>query len=111
MPEYPFNWGEIAFKVKEAAGWRCVNCGHPHDVAAGYMLTVHHIDEDTFNNEPWNLVALCQRCHLHYQHHQDRRQLSFEPRPKWLQRYFDALQSISSGIDLQTSTKLPVKPR
>ena len=61
---YPKNWRAIARRVKDAAGWRCEQCGHPHAPAQGYTLTVHHIDGDTFNNDPANLVALCQRCHL-----------------------------------------------
>ncbi|MDR3243269.1 MAG: hypothetical protein LBT79_00810, partial [Elusimicrobiota bacterium] len=28
------------------------------------VLTVHHCDFNPQNNEPYNLFALCQRCHL-----------------------------------------------
>lgn len=66
--EYPPNWKEIAQDVKEAANWRCVRCQHPHDVEAGYMLTVHHLDLNKSNCEWWNLAALCQKCHLQIQH-------------------------------------------
>lgn len=65
--DYPANWAQIADAVKDAAGWRCVRCGHLHDPAAGYTLTVHHLDLDPANCEWWNLPALCQRCHLHIQ--------------------------------------------
>ena len=64
---YPGDWEEIARAVKERAGWRCERCGHPSDPATGHTLTVHHLDGDPGNNEPGNLVALCQRCHLHVQ--------------------------------------------
>lgn len=64
---YPANWTEIANDIKTAAGWCCENCGHPHDVANGYCLTVHHLDMNPANCEPANLVALCQRCHLRVQ--------------------------------------------
>ena len=64
---YPDNWEDIANRVKEEAGWRCVRCGHPHDPANGYTLTVHHLDLDPSNNRWWNLAALCQRCHLSIQ--------------------------------------------
>lgn len=35
------------------------------------ILTVAHLDHDTTNNDPKNLAALCQRCHLRYdsKHH------------------------------------------
>ena len=65
--EYPDNWKEIASRVKEDAEWRCVRCGHPHDVEAGYVLTVHHLDINPSNCAWWNIPALCQRCHLHIQ--------------------------------------------
>ena len=64
---YPENWGEIAVAVKKAAGWCCERCGRLHDPSAGYTLTVHHLDGDPSNCEESNLVALCQRCHLHVQ--------------------------------------------
>ena len=61
---YPANWPAIAHQVKTAANWQCVRCGHPHDVPAGYTLTVHHLDLDPANSAWWNLIPLCQRCHL-----------------------------------------------
>jgi hypothetical protein len=65
--DYPTNWPEISAHVKDEAGWKCIRCGHPHDVDSGHMLTVHHLDLDKSNCEWWNLLALCQRCHLHIQ--------------------------------------------
>ena len=64
---YPHNWTEIANTVKLEADWCCVRCGHEHDPASGYCLTVHHLDRNPANNAWWNLAALCQRCHLHVQ--------------------------------------------
>lgn len=64
---YPTDWPQVARAVKDAAGWHCIRCEHAHDVAAGYTLTVHHLDGDKANCRWWNLVALCQRCHLHIQ--------------------------------------------
>jgi 5-methylcytosine-specific restriction endonuclease McrA len=65
--EYPTNWNEIAKAVKDEANWHCIRCGERHDVSAGYMLTVHHLDLDPSNNVWWNTLALCQRCHLRIQ--------------------------------------------
>jgi 5-methylcytosine-specific restriction endonuclease McrA len=64
---YPADWDQIALDVKDRAGWRCVRCGHPHDAAQGYLLTVHHLDLSPANCAWWNLAALCQRCHLSIQ--------------------------------------------
>jgi hypothetical protein len=64
---YPDNWKEIALAVKEAAGWKCVRCGHRHEPETGYTLTVHHLDIDPSNCAWWNIPALCQRCHLSIQ--------------------------------------------
>jgi len=65
--EYPANWPAIANQVKELAGWHCIRCGHKHQVKGGYTLTVHHADMDPSNSAWWNLLALCQRCHLSFQ--------------------------------------------
>lgn len=65
--EYPTNWPEISAQVKAEAGNKCIRCGHIHDIPAGYMLTVHHLDLNKSNCEWWNLAALCQRCHLQIQ--------------------------------------------
>ena len=64
---YPADWRELSAAVKREAGGRCVRCGHPHDAASGHVLTVHHFDGDRDNNARWNLMALCQRCHLSVQ--------------------------------------------
>lgn len=29
--DYPPEWPEVAKRVKDEAGWRCVRCGHPHE--------------------------------------------------------------------------------
>lgn len=65
--EYPDDWTEIALAVKDKAEWKCERCRHPHDIPAGYMLTVHHLDLNKSNCAWWNLAALCQRCHLEIQ--------------------------------------------
>jgi len=38
--------------------------GEPHPVTKSkVVLTVHHLDFNPRNNERYNLMALCQRCH------------------------------------------------
>lgn len=65
--DYPPDWKDISKAVREAAGWRCVRCSHPHEPETGYCLTVHHADMNPSNNRWWNLLPLCQRCHLQIQ--------------------------------------------
>jgi hypothetical protein len=45
--------------------------GDPNQKAIKVVLTVAHLDHDITNNEPDNLAALCQKCHLRYdaKHH------------------------------------------
>lgn len=41
--------------------------GRPHPVTGSkVVLTVAHLDHNTDHNEPSNLRAMCQRCHLTY---------------------------------------------
>ena len=49
----------------ERAGNQCIRCNSPS--VPGKILTVHHFDGDKANDEWWNLLALCQVCHLHIQ--------------------------------------------
>src|SRR5262245_38265458 len=67
LNEYPPNWEDIAKQIKDAVGWKCERCKHPHDVATAHVLTVHHLDGNKANCAEWNLAALCQRCHLSIQ--------------------------------------------
>lgn len=65
---YPPDWPEIARRTKEEAGWRCVRCLHPHEPATGHTLTCHHLNMDKADCRWFNVVSLCQRCHLEIQH-------------------------------------------
>lgn len=85
MDTYPTNWREIANRIKSAAGWRCERCQHAHDVPAGFVLTVHHLDGVKANCADWNLAALCQRCHLKVQ-----------SRVKMDQLFFDQILNVSN---------------
>ena len=87
LSRYPKNWRTIARQVKSTAGWRCEQCGHLHDPAAGYSLAVDHIRGDPRNSCSWNLVALCQRCHLSLHQRQLVGQYWFDfAKPAWLAR-------------------------
>jgi len=79
--EYPAHWPILADAVERAAGNRCIRCGHqkgdgfvrraPCDARCTHkrdgkmrVLTVHHLNGDKANDHWWNLLALCQVCHL-----------------------------------------------
>ncbi len=83
MNDYPIDWECLAWNIKSEAGWLCEHCDHPHDVEAGYCLTVHHLDMNTANNLYGNLVALCQRCHLRIQARFSPRQAFLLEPPQW----------------------------
>lgn len=90
--EYPIDWAVIARATKEAAGWKCVRCRHDFEPGSGralacttdcdrdrcrhpriaerqgvHVLTVHHLDGDKGNCRWWNLLSLCNACHLSVQ--------------------------------------------
>ena len=92
---YPKNWNTIAFDIKEAAGWKCQDCGkecrrkgESHfdfiqriqtnrvsecPIVAEYVqhpqrwtLTVAHLNHRPEDCRPENLKALCAPCHCRY---------------------------------------------
>lgn len=85
--EYPDDWPAIAQAVKDAAGWHCIRCAHPHAPAAGRTLTVHHLDGDKGNCRWWNLLALCQACHLSVQARVQVAQVYMHPHSRWFEPY------------------------
>ena len=97
---YPADWPAIARAVKGRVGWRCERCGHPHETPAARatcdercthprdgkqrVLTTHHLDMNPANCAPWNLVALCQACHLSIQSRVDWEQSWMFDLPEWM---------------------------
>ncbi len=63
--KYPPHWTRIARRVKRIHGNKCERCKSLN--VEGRILTVHHLDGDKSNCALWNLVALCQVCHLQIQ--------------------------------------------
>jgi len=84
MSDYPKDWPTIAQRIKDAAGWKCERCAHPHCFDSKHVLTVHHLDGNKANCADWNLAALCQRCHL-----------KIQGRVKMDQGFFEALIPVS----------------
>lgn len=75
-------------------------CNMNSDVGYGYfgtfgvkeikiVLTIAHLDHDITNNDPSNLKALCQKCHLNYDkdHHRKNSKATIEKK-KGLQSLF-----------------------
>jgi len=65
MPRVPIP-KKISDAVFSEYSHRCAICGssHPH---------LHHVDEDSSNNDPENLLPLCPNCHLRDQHNPTRK--------------------------------------
>lgn len=77
---YPPNRDALHDQVRAEAGGRCIRCGHPDEKPSARVacdercshkpdgkqriLTVHHLDGNKSNSAWWNLLALCQVCHL-----------------------------------------------
>lgn len=99
---YPDNWKEIREGILARAENKCEFCGVANyalgkrnaegkfrEMSAGeaeaaavdgekvikIVLTIAHLDHTPEHNDPMNLRALCQRCHLHYDksHHAETR--------------------------------------
>ena len=96
--EYPPNWDEIAKRVKDEAGWKCVRCNHLHDPEHGYCLTVHHLDMNPENNEWWNLPALCQKCHLSIQNKVDMNRIWMFLHSEWFKPYVAGWYAHERGL-------------
>ncbi len=62
----PPRWSRVSRWVRGRASWRCEICGAKNEPAPN-VLTVHHLDGNKWNLLPWNLAALCQRCHFKVQ--------------------------------------------
>lgn len=84
---YPREWAEIRRWILSRARYRCEGSpAYPacrakdrerHPVTGSrVVLTIAHLDHDPRNNDPTNLRAWCNRCHLTYDapHHARTRQ-------------------------------------
>ena len=91
---YPKDWKIISRRIRDRAGDKCEECGVPNgvyrnnrtnewtrdlmqvevwdlvdrDKTAKIVLTVAHLNHTPEDCRPENLKAMCQRCHLRYDH-------------------------------------------
>lgn len=99
---YPADWNLVRARIIRRAGGRCEcmgECGscidrrvtdprrceeiglHPAKNFNGpVILTIAHLDHQPEHNDPANLKAMCQRCHLAYDrpHHEQSRRANRE---------------------------------
>lgn len=83
--DYPDDWHELSAEIRfERAAGRCEcrgECGLDHAgrceckhgaanprTGSEVVLTTAHLDHDKQNSDPDNLRAMCQQCHLRYDH-------------------------------------------
>lgn len=97
--DYPLDWKQIAADVKQQANWHCARCGHAHDPANGYTLTVHHLTGEKDNVRWWNLAPLCQRCHLKIQAKVIMHRPWFLPHSEWFKPYVAGYYAAQLGLD------------
>lgn len=72
-------------EARERAGNKCIRCGSPS--VPGKILTTHHFDGNKSNDEWWNLLSLCQVCHLQVQGKVDPEIPYFLEHSDWLKPY------------------------
>lgn len=81
--EWSTSSSQIAFTIGEA-----LRDGRLVRVEAQWrILTVHHLDGDKANDEWWNTLPLCQRCHLEIQGKVDPRIPWFLEHSEWFKPF------------------------
>lgn len=79
--QYPSEWETLAHACKQRAGWQCEHCGIAQYAQATsakgtpYLIYLHaaHKHHDKDNPQP-ELIALCIRCHVRYDHDHKQRE-------------------------------------
>ena len=71
--KYPDNWDDLAFAIKDAAGWKCEACGkqcyrpgEKHKDTRKTATVAHIVPVEFGGNDPNNLLCACSVCHLKY---------------------------------------------
>jgi 5-methylcytosine-specific restriction endonuclease McrA len=72
-------------EARASVGFICIRCKSPS--VPGKILTVHHFDGDKSNDAWWNLLPLCQVCHLQVQSKVDPEQPYMFEHSDWLKPY------------------------
>lgn len=83
--DYNDDGKEKRRQARESVGNKCIRCDSPS--VPGKILTVHHFDGDKANDAWWNLLPLCQVCHLQIQAKVDPHQPYMFEHSDWLKPY------------------------
>lgn len=83
--DYNSDGAEKRAEARARAGNLCIRCGSPS--VPGRILTTHHFDGDKSNDVWWNLLPLCQVCHLQFQAKVDPDVPWFLEHSPWLKPY------------------------
>jgi len=54
---YSLRWKELSARIKKRDHCKCIICD------TKVTIKTHHIDMDKKNEEPLNLITICQKCH------------------------------------------------
>jgi len=83
--DYNADGKEKRRAARESVGNVCIRCNSPS--VQGKILTTHHFDGDKANDAWWNLLPLCQVCHLTVQGKVDPNIPYFLEHKDWLKPY------------------------
>ena len=65
--EYPYFWNDLRKIIYKRDKWTCQECGvkcrDKKSKATKNKIQCHHIDYNTLNSDPSNLLTLCASCH------------------------------------------------
>jgi len=76
-------------EARESVGNICIRCKSPS--VPGRILTTHHLDGDKANDQWWNLLPLCQVCHLQVQ-------AKVDPEVPWFLEHSDWIKLYIAGF-------------
>ncbi len=82
LPYHPNFTNGFKKLIRQRDGNKCQYCGKTRK-QEGKELCVHHIDHDKMNNDPINLVTVCNLCNIYFSFHRNKSLEAF-PRRKML---------------------------
>ena len=60
---YGADWKQVSSDARRAAGNRCVLCASTYKLQTHHIRPVNPLNPDPFQNDPSNLLVLCETCH------------------------------------------------